>query len=82
MAQKDVIEKIKRERQEEYSNGTYKGNDFAEKYNYKEIAKLVNMDREEAEKYLRNNYEIEGSPEFIDGFLDVLKEILSKSGKE
>lgn len=82
MAQKDVIEKIKRERQEEYTNGTYKGNEFAEKNNYKEIVKLVDMDREEVEKYLRNNYAIEGSPEFIDGFIDVLKEILNKSGKE
>lgn len=84
---KEIIEKIKKERKEDYYEGYEAGIEFAKESDYSTIDKVVDtIDRNDIKKLMKllgdSDQYFDSSSKFKEGFKDALAEVLEKSAKD
>lgn len=78
----DVVKKIKEERRTEYKDGFDYGIAFARDKGYEIISEVLSKEEEDRQKYLSSEYKIQGTPDFMKGFIDALDKVLEETEQE
>ena len=76
----DVVEKIREERRREYKDGFDHGIAFAKDRGYGVMSEILS--KEDRMSFLSSEYEIQGTPDFMKGFIDALDKVLEETEQE